>query len=245
MQKRKLLVADGTEEFPMALSDHLRGAYTLRICRTGLEALELLADFRPDILVLDLMLPELDGLSLLQQAAANGHRPTVLATTRYVSDYVLETAQRFGVGYVMVKPCDVQATVARIADLSQRLKPLASAQPDPGTAAANLLMSLGIPTKLRGYGYLREAVVEMMCDPDQSVTKELYPAVAGRFNASAAQVERSIRSAITAAWNNRDEQLWRLYFKPGPGGTVPRPTNAAFISRLANGLKQSMKESQE
>ena len=245
MDKLKLLIADGTEEFPMALADHLRGAYTLRTCCTGLEALEMVGKFRPDILILDLMLPGLDGLSLLQQASAQGYRPMVLATTRYVSNYVLEAAERFGVGYVMVKPCDIKATAARIADLSQRLRPPVPLRSDSKAAVSNLLLSLGVPTKLRGYGYLREAVIEMMRDPTQMVTKELYPSVADRCSATDKQVERSIRTAITAAWSNRDEPLWRLYFQPGPSGTVPKPTNAAFISRLAQGLRLEATGSEE
>lgn len=231
-----MLIADGSEEFGTALADMVRGAYILRRSRDGRETLEVLSSFRPDILVLDLMMPGLDGISILRQAAASGLRPMVLATSRYVSDYVVEAVQQLGVGYLMVKPCDVRATVARLGDLTQRLRQPLFAQPDPRTAVSNLLLTLGIPTKLRGYAYLREAVLERMRDPAQSVTKELYPCVAALCCATPIQVERSIRSAIAAAWTRRDDQLWRLYFQPDADGSLPRPTNAAFISRLADSL---------
>ena len=236
MDKLKMLIADGSEEFASALADLVRGAYVLRQSRDGLEALALLGSFRPDILVLDLMLPGLDGISLLRQAAAAGLQPMVLATSRYVSDYVVEAVNQLGVGYLMMKPCDVRATAARLQDLTQRLKQPLFTQPDPRTAVSNLLLALGVPTKLRGYTYLREAVLERMRDPAQSVTKELYPTVAALCAATPIQVERSIRSAIAAAWTRRDEQMWRMYFQPDPDGQLPRPTNAAFISRLADSL---------
>lgn len=232
----KLLIADGTEEFRLALADTLRGAYVVRTCQEGMETLQMIQSFKPEVLVLDLMMPGLDGITLLQKTAEIGLRPVVLATTRFANDYVMEKTAQLGVGFVMVKPCDIGATVARIADLTQRVGPPAVTQPDSRTAASNLLLALGVPTKLRGYACLREALLEAMHDPGQSVTKELYPAVAGICGGNAVQVERSIRSAIHAAWSCRDEQIWRLYFQPGPDGAVPRPTNAAFISRLTDRL---------
>lgn len=235
-----MLIADSSEEFGTALMDTVRGAYILRRSRDGRETLEALHSFRPDILVLDLMLPGLDGISILRQAAAAGLQPMVLATSRYVSDYVVEAVSQLGVGYLMLKPCDVRATVARLSDLTQRLKQPLFTQPDPRTAVSNLLLSLGVPTKLRGYAYLREAVLERMRDPAQSTTKELYPAVAALCCATPIQVERSIRSAIAAAWVRRDEQLWRMYFQPDADGSLPRPTNAAFISRLADSISLTM-----
>ena len=241
MDKMKVLIADSSEEFADALADMVRGVYILRSCREGREAMAVLSSFKPDILVLDLMLPGLDGISILRQAAASGLQPMVLATSRYVSDYMVEAVSRLGVGYLMVKPCDVRATVARLGDLTQRLKQPLFRQPDPRTAVSNLLLTLGVPTKLRGYAYLREAVLEHIRDSSQSVTKELYPTVAALCCATPIQVERSIRSAVAAAWTRRDEQIWRLYFQPEPDGFLARPTNAAFISRLADSVALQMR----
>ena len=238
MERRRLLIADGTEEFRLALEDALQAFYLVRVCRDGKTAMALLKEFHPDILVLDLMLPELDGLSLLQSAPARECAPMVLATTRFANDYILDTLSNLDVGYLMMKPCDIRATVLRIRDLHQRLRPCPGPEPDPKVQISNFLLSLGIPTKLRGYAYLREAIVIFAQDPGQSITKELYPAVGSACNSSGAHVERSIRSAINAAWEHRDNKIWQLWFQPDGNGTLPRPTNAAFISRLADGLKQ-------
>lgn len=237
MDALKLLIADSNEEFRLALAEALQGAYYVRSCGDGKTALSLLRSYSPDVFVLDLMLPELDGISLLQTAAVSGICPMVLALTPLVSTYVLDATEQLGVGYLIRKPCDIPATVARIGDLSKKLKPPLVTQPDPRSFVSNLLLSLGIPTKLYGYGYLREAILLTARKPGMSITKELYPAVGALCGCNKKNVERSIRSAVASAWKRRDDRIWQLYFPPGPDGIIPRPTNAAFISRLADSLQ--------
>ena len=236
MERKKLLIAESTEEFTSALANHLQGMFHIRTCQEGNQTLELIKSYRPDILVLDLMLPGLDGLSILQAAAAAEQRPMVLAVTRFASDYVLESLTRIGVGYIMMKPCDIQATASRVLDLTQQMKGPLFAAPDTRTAASNILLSLGVRTKLKGYTNLREAIHLKVKEPELTLTKELYPAVGKLSKSSGQQVERAIRGAINSAWERRDEQVWRMYFQPAANGHVPRPTNGAFISRLADCL---------
>ena len=205
-----LLIADSSEEFCNSLIDALQGNYRIQTCRTGKEALEILRTSTPDLLIMDLMLPELDGL--------------------------IATSTKLGVEYLMVKPCDIRAIAKRVRDLScQKPRPRLSA-PDPKTHVSNLLISLGVSTKLRGYAYLREAVLLMIQKPMQSITKELYPGVAKQFSSTPTQVERSIRNAIQHAWERRNEEQWLQVFQPDKAGKIARPSNAAFISRLADRL---------
>lgn len=234
MEMLKLLIADAGEEFRQSLAEQVRGAYRLRTCQEGRETLDMMLAFKPDLVVLDMMLPGLDGISILQEAIRCGVRPMVLATTKFANDYVVESAARLGVGYMMVKPCDVKATAQRLQDLAEHLDRPAVARPEPRTAVSNILLALGISTKLRGYAYLREAILETANRPGQSVTKELYPAVGKICGATKTQVERSIRSAINKAWDHRDEVLWRRCFQPAPADPLERPTNAVFITCIAD-----------
>ena len=236
MEMLKLLIADTGEGFRQALSDQLRGTYRIRVCREGQETLETLLAFKPDLVVLDMMLPGLDGISILQEAARCGLRPMVLATTKYANDFMVEAAARLEVGYMMVKPCDVKATAQRLLDLAEHIRQPVVVRPDSRTVVSNTLLALGISTKLRGYAYLREAILEMMINPGQSVTKELYPAVGKMCGATSIQVERSIRSAIGKAWENRDEAMWQLYFRSASLEKMERPSNAVFISCVADRL---------
>ena len=184
-----------------------------------------------------MMLPGLDGITLLQRAHAQNIRPAVLAITRYSSDYIVHACSQLSVDYMMMKPCDIDATVARICDLARQASGPAAPRPDARTLVSNILLQLGIATKLRGYTYLREAILQMRKDPGQSITKEIYPAAAAASpGATAIQAERSIRTAIHGAWHKRDDAVWQLYFPPDDSGLVPRPTNATFICRLADYL---------
>lgn len=245
MERFKLLIADSTEEFRLAMADTLRGNYYIRTCADGRHALELLRSYRPDVVILDLMLPGMDGISILQIAGEEGIHPVVLATTRFVNDYVLEAAGRVGVGYVMVKPCDIKATVSRLNDLVGRIREPVYSRQDPRSQVSNMLLSLGVPAKLKGYHYLREAILLVMRQPDQSITKELYPAVGAACNAAAEHVERSSRNAIMTAWNRRDVLIWRLYFPAAGSEGDRRPTNTEFITRLADALRINGEENEK
>jgi len=227
---RKLLIADCNEDYRIALAAALQGQYQVLTCRTGTEALDLLYKEHPDIFVLDLMLPELDGLSLLERACADGIRPMVLAATPILSSYVNSCAQRLGIEYLVRKPCDIDAIASRIRDLSQRLK--AAPSTDPASYVTGQLLSLSISTKHNGFAYLREAVLLMSKDPSQSVTKVLYPAIAHAFGCNKENVERSIRTALDSAWDRGDRQLWRKFFPDAE----QRPSNAVFISRITEAL---------
>ena len=147
---------------------------------------------------------------------------------------MVQAASRYGVGYMMLKPCDVKATAARLKDLAEQVDPAEIAVPDLRTVVSNILLNLGFSTKLQGYTYLREAILLMANDPGQGVTKVLYPAVGKICGANKDQVERSIRNAIDKAWKQRDEAMWRLYFPASFDGTIHRPTNAVFIATMAD-----------
>lgn len=242
MEKQKIFIADSSEDFRETLADTLRGAYHVRTTGDGREALEAIKTYLPDVLILDLMIPGYDGLSLLQKITESGIRPIVLATSFYFSAYVAESLARMNVAYIMIKPCDISAMVTRIADMSQRAEAPMFSHPEPRTLVSNVLLHLGIATKLRGYGYLREAILLMAQDASQSVTKELYPAVAARCRANSEQVERSIRSAIHSAWKRRNDSVWQLYFVSDDTGLIPRPTNASFVRRLADHLTLEQRE---
>ena len=117
----KLLIADDGDEFRQALAETLSKSYIVRTCRSGNQALDLLRSFRPDILVADLILSELDGLTMLQLATDGGIRPKILVTSSHFSPYVQTALERLQVDYIMRKPCSVQAVACRVADFAAEL----------------------------------------------------------------------------------------------------------------------------
>ena len=232
---QKLLIADSSEVFVTALESALRDQYQILTCTDG-EALEqLLEEYRPDVLILNLLLPYRDGITALQKSK---FRPSViLAIVMHMSAYVEHAVTALGVDYTMIAP-SVDTVVLRLQDLMQQY----AAPSDPSDLHAQVvhhLELLRIPSRLAGYHQLCHAIPMFAQDPQQMVTKELYPAVAklcGRKDGR--NVEHSIRKAIRTAWEHRDNAIWRKYFAFGPDGTIPCPSNKEFICRLAQMLSE-------
>ena len=240
MDQHTVLIADSCQEFCSQLRSTLRWVCHVQTCHSGRKALSLLSELHPDILVLDLMLPELDGISVLKALNASGTQPVIFATTCLVSDYIIEAAEKLKVDYLLVNPCDASATAARIQEQLGRLSAPRTGPEDLPSKVSGLLLMMGFSAKLHGFKYLQEAIAQILRCPDQSITKELYPAVAAVYETAGCHVERSIRGAILDAWNRRDDRIWQLYFPPDSCGNLPKPTNAAFITRIADGLRISL-----
>ena len=236
MSKHKLLIVDNCEDFPLALSELLQSSYQIHYCLDGKEALSLLRSFQPDIMLTELMIPNMDGISLLEAAAAEGLHPQVLTFTRVYNEYTMASLTRLKVNYFLMKPCDLHATAERIQDLTRLTQEQCLLSDDPQARATELLLSLGFVTKHLGFTYIRDALIMEALLPGQSVTKEIYPAIAEKYNCSQANVEHAIRTAIAYAWSRRNDAAWMPYFLPDSDGIIPRPTNATFITRLAQEL---------
>lgn len=227
MEKPVLLIADSNEDFRMALAGVLQAHYQVFCCGSGKDALTLLRREQPEVLVMDPTLPETDGLTLLETLIAEEIRPMVLIVSRFLTPYLLESAERLGVGYLMCKPCEISAVAGRVRDLNRRLK---ASGPDLRARICRLLLELGFSTKHDGFQYLIEAVAMMTEQIGLPVTKIIYPAIARNHHCSPENVERSIRSALGWAWVHRNEELWQTRF---PFVTKSRPSNGDFITHLA------------
>lgn len=230
MEKPMLLIADGQEEFRGVLADMLRDSFRVLQAADGKQAQALLESVCPDILVVDLIMPELDGISLLHWARERGICPKVLAVTLIVNEYVQQKMEQLQVDYIMQKPCSMRALTERVKDLSRQEGRITEKM------VTGLLMELGVPARLNGYGYLQNAIPLYAKNPRQTITKELYCAVGQTCRVSAGQVERCIRTATKKAWILRDDQVWRQYFPADSAGELRCPTNGEFISRLAGHL---------
>lgn len=244
LEIKKLLIADAGEEFRMALQEHLQDDYLIKVCREGNETLHMMETFQPDVVILDLLLPGVDGVTLLQKAVNRGFRSTVLATTRFTSDYMIDAVERLGVGYIMVKPCEVSAIADRLADLLQETKPEEVQEvmpPDLQTLVNNALWELRVPTHPRGFACLRAALLETLREPGQQVTKTLYPAVGKVCGGNAEQVEHAVRRLIKQAWACRDEAVWNRYFAAVPDGASKCPSNKVFISAVASHILEDFR----
>lgn len=234
-----MMIVDNSEDFRLALENVLSDAYIIHHFGNGRQALDFALKNAPDVIILDLMLTEVDGVTFLHELRNAELRPIVLAVTRFFNDYILESAQELGIGYIIRKPCTPAAVSQRVRDLSKRLNSKTAAI-NHSAYVTEQLKELMFSPRHKGFEYLKEAVLLMYRQPDVSLTKVLYPAVGAPSGNSGIQVERSIRSAISAAWNHNNTQRWSELFPPGADGTASRPTNGAVISRLAEQLREAL-----
>ena len=231
---QKLLIADSSDIFASALEAALSGQFQILTCADGNTLQQLLGEYRPDVLILNLLLPYQDGITALQKSGF--HPPVILAVVMHMSAYVEHAVTALGVDYTMIAP-SVDAVVLRLQDLMKQYTAPSDAG-DIHALAAYHLQLLGIPSHLDGYQQLCLALPLFARDPQQRMTKQLYPEVAKRCGCrDLRNVEHSIRKAIHTAWAHRDNAIWRKYFAFGPHGTIPCPSNKAFICRLAEVLR--------
>ena len=246
-----LLIADSAEEFSANLTAALKrvgGFQVLGTATDGEQAIRMISERKPDILVLDLMLAKQDGISVLKAMANMERRPATLATSRFVTDYVASTAANLGVRYLMLKPCDMSALVERLEEIRGGESPRRTSMTAGGKSSIESLVTgviheIGVPAHIKGYQYLREAIIIAVEDMDviNAITKVLYPQVAKTFQTTPSRVERAIRHAIEVAWDRGDLDTLQRFFGYTVSNTKGKPTNSEFIALIADKLQLQLK----
>lgn len=231
MDARRLLIAESREDIRMAIAQELQHYHYVRCCATGTEALSLIRQERPELVVLSMSLPELDSLTLLETIAAENIRPMVLAITAYRSEYLEDCAYRLGISYIMMKPFRLESIVHRILDMKDYLRRI-PAKPSAQQLLDAQLQSLGISPLHQGYAIVSDAILRMSADPDRLLCKEVYLDTAKRFGTSHHAIESQIRRVIESSWN---PETWQSYFP----GISRHPTAKMFLKRMAHALQQS------
>ena len=249
-----VIIADNSEEFCSSLTAALHQTDRFQVADTasdGERAIKLVTEHKPDILVLDMMLAKKDGISVLKAMANLERKPIVLATSGFITDYVASTAANLGVRYLMLKPCDMSALVERLEEIrgGENLRmpaPRHSGQQNIETMVTNIIHEIGVPAHIKGYQYLREAIIIAVEDMDviNAITKILYPQVAKTFQTTPSRVERAIRHAIEVAWDRGDLDTLQRFFGYTVSNTKGKPTNSEFIALIADKLQLQLKGSQ-
>ena len=249
-----VLIADGAEDFCAGLTAALQRADGFQVVGTaadGEQALRLIEDRKPDLLVLDLMLAKKDGISVLKALSGMDRKPRTLATSCFVSDYVSAAAANLGVRYLMLKPCDIGVLVERLEEIRGGESLRYPVQRRPGkdsieSMVTSIIHEIGVPAHIKGYQYLREAIIIAVNDMDviNAITKVLYPQVAKTFGTTPSRVERAIRHAIEVAWDRGDLDTLQRFFGYTVSNTKGKPTNSEFIALIADKLQLQLKSAE-
>ena len=248
-QQTTVIIADNSEDFCISLTaaiDRAKGFHVLGTAADGDQAVRMVTEQKPDMLVLDLMLPKRDGIAVLKAISAMEHKPIVLATSCFVSEYVSATAAGLGVRYLILKPCDPEALVERMEEFrgGPAVKTLRrGGQTSIEAMVTGIIHEIGVPAHIKGYQYLREAIMIAVADMDviNAITKVLYPQVAKTFQTTPSRVERAIRHAIEVAWDRGDLDTLQRFFGYTVSNTKGKPTNSEFIALIADKLQLQLK----
>ena len=250
MNDMRLMLVDDNADFRRTLREHLQKQENMRIaaeCGTGLEALETIAKTPVDIVLLDMIMPQMDGYTFLEEMnrLQLQNPPQVIVLSALGRDDFIMRAVELGARFYMIKPVDLNALTQRIreacgqasdAPAPQNRVSLPGRAPSIDEKLASLFLTIGIPAHIKGYAFLREAVKMVIENPDviNRITKELYPGIGKRFNTSASKVERAIRHAIEVAWSRGRIDTLNKAFGCRVATKEDKPTNGEFIAMLSD-----------
>ncbi|MGM9662960.1 MAG: sporulation transcription factor Spo0A [Oscillospiraceae bacterium] len=239
--KISVILADANEEFRALLQKRLDETEEFQVVGStgdGAEALQMIRKEAPRLVVLDVVLPGLDGMTLLRRLSELDVRPKTVVVSSFCTDRVVAEACELDVSYFLPKPCEEEALLSRLRQLAGEDGPQLSAEELLRNEVTRMLHEIGVPAHIKGYQYVREAIVLTVENMDviNAVTKVLYPEVAKRFGTTPSRVERAIRHAIEVAWDRGDLETLQKYFGYTVSISKGKPTNSEFIAMLADRL---------
>lgn len=248
MQKTvKVVIADDNRGFCEILKEYLESQDDFELvgmANNGNEALEIIRDKQPDIVVLDIIMPHLDGIGVLERLATGnyGNRPRIVMLTAFGQESMTQRAVELGADYFILKPFDIEV-------MGNRLRQLADGQSSvPQTPVktrnldvevTNIIHQMGVPAHIKGYQYLRDAIILVIGEINLlgAVTKELYPMIAQKYGTTPSRVERAIRHAIELAWDRGNIDMMNKFFGYTINVERGKPTNSEFIAMIADKLR--------
>lgn len=256
MKKIRLLIVEDNREFCDVLNEYfseLEDFEVIGICYHGKDALEVIQEQQPDIILLDIIMLYLDGIGVLERMNQNiPFQGKVIMLTAFGQDSVTKRAMELGADYYMMKPLDMEVLVDRVRHLmdcpinatrqQSNMNPPRVVSNKPKNLeleVTNMIHEIGIPAHIRGYLYLRDAILLVVGNITMlnAVTKELYPAIAEKYTTTPSRVERAIRHAIELAWDRGNVNYLNNVFGHTVRVDKGKPTNSEFIAIIADKLR--------
>ena len=264
--KIQVVLADDNKDFGEILCEYLNSQEDIEvigIARDGLEAYDIISSKMPDVAILDIIMPNLDGLGVLEKinSVNLSKKPMFIMLSAVGQDKITQRAMSLGAEYYVVKPFDMDVLISRIRQFKETFqdtmikdfvsdhtttKTAFSSKPrDLETEVTSIIHEVGVPAHIKGYQYLREAIMMVVNDIDiiNSITKQLYPSIAKSFSTTPSRVERAIRHAIEVAWSRGQMEAIDAIFGYTVNYGKGKPTNSEFIAMIADKLRLKMKVS--
>lgn len=251
MEQYKILIVDDDRIFTAALEDFFDtydGYQVCGIADNGQRALDLIEQELPDLVILDLVMPVLDGIGVLEKLPELKleHLPQVLFITSFAQPNLTKRAMELGAAYYMMKPVDLETMEKRIRQIRQEPVETTVAPQHSNSIEVEItrvIHQMGVPAHVKGYQYLRDAIALVSEEVNLmgAVTKELYPMIAEKYDTTASRVERAIRHAIELAWDRGNVDMMNKYFGYTINIERGKPTNSEFIAMIADKIRMGEK----
>lgn len=258
-EKFKILVADDNKDFCDCLCNYINMQPDMEVTEVaydGIDALNKIVDKKPDVALLDGIMPKLDGIGVLEKLhEMNNTESMCIMLTAITGEQITQKAFSLGAKYYIAKPFDMELLVSRIRQLNTPVTKQNNmggniclsnhSEVDLETRVTNILHEIGVPAHIRGYHYMREAILMAIADIDvlNYITKELYPSIAKKCNTTPSRVERAIRHAIEVAWSRGKVDAIDSIFGYTVSNHKGKPTNSEFIALIADRLRLELKAS--
>ena len=271
-EKITVLIADDNQEFSTTLATYLKNQEDMVVvgrAKDGNEALDMVSSLMPDVLLLDVIMPHLDGIGVLEQMnmIKLNKKPICIMLSAVGQDKVTRRAIELGAEYYVVKPFDIDLLITRIREL-KNYKPSSqnnnfisreigtrkqqyidipsnssNREDNIEALVTNVIHEVGVPAHIKGYQYLREAIIMVINDIDviNQITKCLYPQIANKFHTTPSRVERAIRHAIEVAWGRGEQKTVENIFGYTISAAKGKPTNSEFIAMISDKLRLELK----
>ena len=243
--KVKVVVADSSELYRQELAQQVEQSGDFQLVGAtgdGREVVSLVKEHGARMVVMDLVLPGLDGMSVLHRLRELGDAaPAVIVVSAFCSHQSMNEASALGVSYFMAKPCADGAVIERMR--AAMLPEQEEHEPGLESLVTSIIHEVGVPAHIKGYQYVREAIMIAVEDMEviNSVTKVLYPEVAKRYGTTSSRVERAIRHAIEVAWDRGDLEVLQKFFGYTVSNTKGKPTNSEFIAMISDRIRLQLK----
>ena len=251
MEKQvRVVVVDDNEAVLRSVREYFRNNTVINIVGTfnnGRDGLDYVLNYpnEYDLLIIDLILPHLDGIKVLEEMKSKKITKKIIVLSSFKDDFTIRKVQTLNADYFMLKPIDMEVIERRILDLIEQKDELKLAKSGKiELEVSTLLHDLGIPSHVRGYRYIREGVLLLYANENVAtlVTKELYPQIADKYQTTSSRVERAIRHAIEISWSRGDIKLMEEIFGNSIDFDRSRPTNSEFLTTIADRFKLDKKE---
>lgn len=249
----KVAIADDNREFAGIMQEFLQNQADMElvgVAYDGEQILTIMEQENPDVVILDIIMPHLDGIGVLEKMnGLGGKRPKVIMLTAFGQEAITQRVVELGADYYVLKPFNMDVLASRIRQLATTItsqRPIVAqaikARP-VDVEVTNIIREIGIPAHIKGYQYLRDAIMMIISEIELlgAVTKVLYPMIAEKYQTTPSRVERAIRHAIEVAWSRGNIDMINRLF----GYTVKlekgKPTNSEFMAMIADKLRMEMR----